>query len=135
MTVVVDFVSRHTTTPFIMRSRPPTDGTNPNTTTALEDITGPALKREGRYLRTTPTGQGHMCTMDSVDGVVIPLQASIDTFSDFETLRQQTPTSTVEITTSVGYNSTVILAILLALSALKIELLPGSLILYSYQNL
>ena len=46
MTIVVDFVSRRTTAPFIMLSRPLTHGTNPNTTIVLEDITGPALKRE-----------------------------------------------------------------------------------------
>ena len=102
MTIVVDFVSRRTTAPFIMLSRPPTHGTNPNTTIVLEDITGPALKREGRYLRTTKTGRGRVCTMVSVDGVVIPLQASIDTFSDFETPRQQMPTSTLQITTSIN---------------------------------
>ena len=89
MTVVMDFVSRHTTALFIMLSLPQARGTNPNITIVLEDITGPALKREGRYLRTTPAGRGiHMCTMVGVDGVVIPLQASIDPFSDFETPRQ-----------------------------------------------
>ena len=87
MTIVVDFVNRRTTAPFIMLSRPLTHGTNPNTTNVLEDITGPALKREGRYLRTTPTGRGHMCIVVSVDGVLMPLQASIDTFSNFETPR------------------------------------------------
>ena len=101
MTIVVDFVSRRMTAPFIMLSHPPTHGTNPNTTTVLEDITGPALKREGRYLRTTPNCQRHICTMVSVDGVVIPLQASFDTVSDFETPRQQMPTSTLGIVTSI----------------------------------
>ena len=102
MTIVVNFVSRRTTAPFIILSRPPIHGTNPNTTIVLEDITGPALKREGRYLRTTKTGRGHLCTIINVDGVVISLQASIDTISDFETPRQQMPTSTLEITTSIN---------------------------------
>ena len=67
-----------------------------------------------------------MCTLVSVDGVVIPLQASSDTVSDFETPRQQMPTSTLGVTTSIDWTPTVVLAGLLELSALKIELLAGS---------
>ena len=121
MTVVVDFVSRRTTAPFIMLPQPPTHGTNPNTTIVLEDITGPALKREGRYLRTTTTGRGRMCTMVNVDGVEAHLEVSLEIISDFETLRQQLPTNTVTIVTSIECNSTVVIVTLPELSASKIE--------------
>ena len=134
MTVVVDFVSRHTTAPFIMRSLPPARGTNPNITIVLEDITGPALKREGSHSGTTGA-RGRMCTIINVDGVVIHLEVSIETFSDFETPRQQMPSSMLGILTNIQFNSLIVLAALLALSALKIELLTGFLILYSCQAL
>ena len=133
MTVVVDFVSRHTTAPFIMRSLPQIRGTNPNITIVLEDIAGPALKREERYSRTTTTGRGRMCTLINVDGAVMDLQASIDTISDFETPRQQLLTSILGIMTSINYNSMLLLATLLALSALKTELLHRT-ALYCYSS-
>ena len=123
MTVVMDFVSRHTTALFIMRSLPQARGTNPNITIVLEDITGPVLKREERYSRTTTTGRGRMCTMVNADGEVMYLQAPDDTFSDFETLRQQLLTSMLGIVTNIKYNSLLLLATLLALSALKTELI------------
>ena len=133
MTVVVDSDSRRTIAPFIMLSRPPARGTNPNTTIALEDITGPALKREERYLRTTTTGRGRICTMVNVDGAVMYLQAPDDTFSDFETLRQQLLTSMLGIVTNIKYNSLLLLTTLLALSALKTELLHRT-VLYCYSS-
>ena len=102
MTIVVDFVSRRTIAPFIMLSRPPARGTNPNTTIVLEDITGPALKREERYSRTTTTGRGRLCTIVNVDGGVMYLQAPDDTTSDFETLRQQLLTSMLGFMTSIN---------------------------------
>ena len=101
MTGVEDFVSRRTTAPSFMRSQPQTHGIRPNTTVALVDITGLPLKREGRYSRTTATGQRYMCTSISVDGVDIHLEVSSDTISDFETPRQQMPSSTLGITTSI----------------------------------
>ena len=85
MTIVVDFVNQHTTPQFITLSHSPTRGTNPNTTIVLEDITGPALQKEGRYSRPTITGQGHMCITVAVDGVDIHLEVSLDTILDFET--------------------------------------------------
>ena len=133
MTVVVDFVSRHTTALFIMRSLPQTRGTNPNITIVLQDITGPALKREERYSRTITTGRGRMCTMLNVDGVVMYLQAPVESISDFETLRQQMLTSMLGIMTSIEYNSMLLLASLLALSALKTELLHRT-VLYCYSS-
>ena len=133
MTIVVDFVSRRTIAPFIMLSRPPSPGTNPNTTIVLEDITGPALKREERYSRTTTTGRGRLRTIINVDGEVMYLQAPIDTISDFETLRQQMPTSTLGVKASINYNSVILLAPLLALSALKTELLHRT-VLYCYSS-
>ena len=108
--------------PSFMRSQPQTHGIRPNTTVALVDITGLPLKREGRYSRTTATGQIYLCTPISVDGVDIHLEVYVGTISGSETPRQQMPTSTVGITTSVKYNTPVILGTLLALFALKIEL-------------
>ena len=133
MTVLVDFVSRHTTAPFIMRSLPQTRGTNPNITIVLQDITGPALKREERYSRTTTTGRGRVCTLVNVDGAVMYLQAPVETISDFETLRQQLLTSILGIMTSINYTSLILLATLLALSALKTELIHRT-ALYCYSS-
>ena len=106
-----------------MRSFSQIRGTNPNITIVLEDIAGPALKSEERYSRTTTTGRGRMCALINVDRAVMDLQAPIDTISDFETLRQQLLTSILGIMTSINYNSMLLLATLLALSALKTELL------------
>ena len=67
-----------------MQSQPTTYGTNPNITSVLEDITGPVLKKEEEYSRTTITGQGPTCTAVSVDGVTMFSEVSLDTISDFE---------------------------------------------------
>ena len=120
-----DFVSRRITARFIMRSHRQTYGTNPNTTSVLEDITGPVLKKEEEYLRTTITGQGKMYTTVSVDGMDIHLEVSIDTTSDFETPRQQMPTNTLGIMTSIKLKPTVIPTILLASFASRTELFFG----------
>ena len=101
MTGVEDFVSRRTTAPCIMLSQLRTHGTRPNTTVALVDISGLPLKRVIRYSTTATAGRGRMCTTVSVDGMDIDLEVSIDTVSDFETPRQQMPTSTLGITTSI----------------------------------
>ena len=102
MTVVEDFVNRRTTAPSFMLSQPQTHGIRPNTTVALVDITGLPLKRVERYSRTTTTGRGHMCTSVSVDGMDIDLEVLVDPISDFETPRQQMPSSTQGIVTSIN---------------------------------
>jgi hypothetical protein len=108
-----------------MLSLPRAPGTNPNITNVLEDITGPALKREEGYSRITITGQELMCTSINVDGIVMLLEVPVDTISDFETLQQQMPSSTPEIMTSIKFSSVLVQAILLALSASKTDLLCG----------
>jgi hypothetical protein len=71
---------------FIMPSRPQTHGTNPNTTIALKDITGLALKKERRYSKAPIPGQVLDCTTVSVDGTDITLEELLDIISGFETL-------------------------------------------------
>ena len=125
MTAVEDFVSRRMTDPSITLSQSLAHGTRTNTTIALVGITGLPLKKEKIYslARRTTTGQGYTCTAISVDGVDMCLEVSIGSISDFETLRQQMPTSTQRIMKSIRYNSPALLPTLLALSALETEVL------------
>ena len=124
MTAVEDFVSRRMTDPSITLSQSLAHGTRTNTTIALVSITGlPPLKKEETYSRITTTCLGYTCTAISVDGVHMCLEVSVGTISDFKTLRQQMPTSTLGIMTSISYNSSVVLPTLLALSALETEVL------------
>ena len=119
---MVDFVSRRIIVRSIMQSQPQTHGTNPNITIVLEDITGPVRKKEEKYSRTTITGRGHTCTTVSVDGVATHLEASTDSYSDFGTPRQQMPTKTLGIMTSIKFNSTLLQVTLLASFASRTEL-------------
>jgi hypothetical protein len=69
-----------------MPSPPQTHGTNPNTTIALKDITGLALKKERRYSNAPIAVQVLTCTTVSVDGTDITLEELSDGISGFETL-------------------------------------------------
>ena len=120
-----DFVSRRITARFIMRSHRQTYGTNPNITVVLEDITGPVLKKEEEYSRTTVAGQGHMCTMVSADGVATFTEVSVASTSDFETPQQQMPTSTLEIMTNIKFKPAVVQATLLASFASRTDRFCG----------
>ena len=105
-----------------MRSHPQTYGTNSDITIVPEDITGPVLKKEEEYSSTTITGQGHMCTMVNADGVATFSEVAIDSTSDFETPRQQMPTSTLGIMTNIILKPAVLQATLLASFASRADL-------------
>ena len=107
---------------FIMQSQPTAYGTNTNITSVLEDITGPVLKKEEEYSRVTVNGQGPTCTAVSVVGVRMISEVSIDSTSDFETPRQQMPTSTLGIMTNIKFKPAVLQATLLASFASRADL-------------
>jgi hypothetical protein len=106
-----------------MQYQPQMYGTNRNITIVLKDITGPVLKKDGKYSGTTVIGGEHTCILVSVDGVVPISEDSIGTTSDFETLLQQTPTSMPRNLINIGLKPAAIQATLLASFASKTKLL------------